>query len=76
MSLRQKIHKGGSARSNRQQALFGKYGVFENPFPAAGQPSGHPHLDTDVDQKIVECIQEFVDSYKTQVLVIEPTFTT
>ncbi|MDQ1316480.1 MAG: hypothetical protein QG588_127, partial [Candidatus Poribacteria bacterium] len=51
MSLRQKIHKGGTASSNHQQALFGKYGVFENPFPAAGQPSGHPHLDTDADQK-------------------------
>jgi hypothetical protein len=53
--------------------LFAKYGVLENPFPAAGQPFGHPHLETTVDLKIVDCIQEFEDDHKTQVLVIEGT---
>jgi hypothetical protein len=60
--------------TQRQRVLFEKYGVLENPFPAAGQTFGHPHLETDIDKNIENCIDEFENgSQKTQVLVIEGT---
>src|SRR3972149_2001284 len=71
MSLKDRIRKKGAGESEHQTALFNKFGVVENPFPAAGQPSGHPRLENDVDEKVGFDIQEFETSHKTQILVIE-----
>ncbi|HLC15861.1 MAG TPA: P-loop NTPase fold protein [Thermodesulfovibrionia bacterium] len=70
---RERIHRDEKTRSERQNALFEAFGVLENPFPAAGQPVGHPHLETNVDEKIIVCIQQFEDNHDSQVLVIEGT---
>ncbi len=73
MSLRDLIKRDKESRNRRQLILFGKYGVIENPFPAAGQPLGHPHLETEVDKAIVSSVQAFEDNQKSQILVIEGT---
>jgi hypothetical protein len=73
MSLRDKIRRKGTSGSNFQKSLFKNFGVLENPFPSAGQTFGHPHLETDIDKKIIPEIQEFEYSHKTQVLVVEGT---
>jgi hypothetical protein len=74
MSLRDRIHRTKTTHTQRQKALFEKYGVLENPFPAAGQTFGHPHLPTNIDENIENCIDEFENgSQKSQVLVIEGT---
>lgn len=71
MSLKDRIRKEVAGGSEHQKAVFNRFGVVENPFPAAGQPFGHPRLENDVDEKVVSDIQEFETSHKTQVLVIE-----
>ncbi|MEN8214983.1 MAG: hypothetical protein ABFS56_01105 [Pseudomonadota bacterium] len=74
MSLRERIQRSKTTNTQRQRVLFQKYGLLENHFPAAGQPFGHPHLATDIDENIENCIDEFENgSQKTQVLVIEGT---
>ncbi|KHD06280.1 hypothetical protein PN36_32365 [Candidatus Thiomargarita nelsonii] len=74
MSLRERIQRSKTTHTQRQRVLFEKYGLLENPFPAAGQPFGHPHLATDIDENIENCIDEFENgTQKTQVLVIEGT---
>lgn len=73
MSLRDRIHRGDRAVATREMTLFKTYGVSRNPFPAASQPFGHPHLETKVDDEIVESIQDFENTHNTQVLVIEGT---
>jgi len=73
MSLKDKIRRRETSGPDFQKPLFDKFGVLENPFPSAGQPLGHPHLQTNIDEKVISAIQEFENSYKTQVLVIEGT---
>jgi hypothetical protein len=59
MSLRERIQRSKTTHTQRQKVLFEKYGLLENPFPAAGQPFGHPHLATDIDENIENGIDEF-----------------
>ena len=73
MSLKDRIRRRETSGPDFRKILFNKFGVLENPFPSAGQPLGHPHLETNIDAKIDSAIQEFEDSHKTQVLVIEGT---
>lgn len=73
MSLRERILKSKASGIGLQRVLFEQYGVIENPFPSAGQPFGHPHLHTDVDEKIETCIEEFETTHKSQIMTIEGT---
>src|SRR4051794_16498951 len=71
MSLRDKLQRDKSKKTDPRRALYEQYGVLDNPFPAAGQPTGHPHLDTgNADEKIVSAIRQFERDYATQVLVV------
>lgn len=74
MSLRDKLQREKRVVVDPRKALFEHFGVIENPFPSAGQPTGHPRLDnTDADDKIVSSIRQFERDQTTQVLVIEGT---
>src|SRR5208337_4976206 len=74
MSLRDKLQRDTVAAVDLRKALFEHFGVIDNPFPSAGQPTGHPRLDdTAVDKKIVSAIRQFERDHTTQVLVIEGT---
>jgi len=74
MSLRDKLQRDTVAAVDLRKALFEHFGVIDNPFPSAGQPTGHPRLDdTAVDEKIVSAIRQFERDHTTQVLVIEGT---
>lgn len=73
MSLKDRIHRAETGESEDQRVLRNKFRILDNPFPAAGQPFGHPHLESEIDQLIISDIQEFENSHKTQILVIEGT---
>ena len=73
MSLKDKIRRRETSGADFQTALLDNFGVLENPFPSAGQPLGHPRLQTKIDEKVTAAIQEFENSHKTEVLVIEGT---
>jgi len=73
MSLRDKLQRprGGSSPAKK---LYETFGVLENPFPASGQPTGHPRLDSsNADESVVSAIRKFERDNSTQVLVIEGT---
>ncbi len=70
MSLRDKLKgKHGVA----QPSIFARFGVLSNPFPAASQTSGNPHLRLPVDEQIDSRIVSFLRDGKTQVVVLEGT---
>lgn len=74
MSLRDKLGKSRAGRgSEAPTAMFERYGILANPFPPAGQPSGHAHMETEVDTQIISRIQEFDDHHVSQVVLIEGT---
>lgn len=74
MSLREKLNKSGMAAVDPRKATFERFGVIDNPFPAAAQPTGHPRYDeSEADTEIVGAIQRFERDYASQVLVIEGT---
>lgn len=53
---------------------FGTFGLAENPFPAAGQTSGHPRLEDEADNAIVDAIQAFEKgTHASQVIVLRGT---
>ena len=72
MSLRERLGRADSAAN--ELTRFQKYGVLENPFPAAGQPTGHPRREDDVDDRIVHHVRQFETSNRrSQVLTVEGT---
>jgi len=74
MSLREKLQRDTTAIVDPRKTLYEHFGIIENPFPPAGQPTGHPRLeDPAVDDKIVSAIRQFERDNVTQVLVIEGT---
>ena len=74
MSLREKLQRDGTAATDPRKALYQHFGVIDNPFPPAGQPTGHPPLDDNSsDEKVVSAIRQFERDHTTQVLVIEGT---
>jgi len=74
MSLRDKLQRDTGQATDPRKALFERFGVVENPYPAAGQPTGHPRQDdSEADEKVVEAIKQFEREHTTQVLVIEGT---
>ena len=72
MSLRERMQRTDSEA--RQRSLYRKYGVINNPFPAAGQPSGHPRLEDTVDDKVVDRFRQFEEGgHASQIVTIEGT---
>lgn len=73
MSLRQKLGRAAQP-SDPRRSLYERFGVMENPYPPAGQPTGHPRFDeSSADEQVVEAIRQFQRDYTTQVVVIEGT---
>ena len=56
--------------SDLKERLYQKYGVFVNPFPSAGQTSGHPRLETEADNRIDDEIVQFVNDVNRRSHVI------
>jgi hypothetical protein len=74
VSLRDKLQREARSDIDPRKAIFERFGVIDNPFPPAGQPTGHPRLDDNtVDDKVISAIKEFERDYTTQVLVVEGT---
>ena len=74
MSLRDKLQRDASLAIDPRKALYEEFGVVENPFPSAGQPTGHPRQDdSSADESVVSAIREFERDHTTQVLVVEGT---
>lgn len=72
MSLRERMQRTDSEA--RQRTLYRKYGVIANPFPSAGQPSGHPRLEDAIDDNVVDRFRQFEEgSHASQVITIEGT---
>ena len=73
MSLREKLGRA-SQPTDPRRSLYERFGVMENPYPPAGQPTGHPRFDdSSADEQVVEAIRQFERDYTTQVMVIEGT---
>ena len=58
---------------NQQKKLYEQFGVLSNPFPSAGQTSGHPHMPTEADQKVDEAVKIFYRDRKSHVMAITAT---
>jgi hypothetical protein len=56
--------------SSRIQAMYEKFAVISNPFPSAGQTSGHPHKETSADQYIDSKVQGFYENRKSVVISV------
>ena len=50
-----------------------RFGVIRNPYPPAGEPTGHPHMETNIEDPIVKAIDSFERDRVSQVLLIEGT---
>jgi len=74
MSLRDRLAKlRGQEGADPSEHLYEVYGVRKNPFPPAGQPSGHPHLESSADHEIAKRINVFERDSTSQVMVVEGT---
>ena len=74
MSLRDRL-LNDSARGtrNRAQELYEIFGVGQNPFPPAGEPSGHPHKPTAAEDRINDAVLVFDRDRTSQVFIVEGT---
>ncbi|GAX35955.1 P-loop NTPase fold protein [Nodularia sp. NIES-3585] len=61
-----------TANSPDQQTklLYQKFGVLSNPFPSAGQTSGHPHMLTEADKQVDAAVKIFYSDRKSHVISI------
>ncbi len=71
MSLRERLAESQGA--DFTDRLYQRFGLVENPFPAASQTSGHPHWPTPQDTEAEDRIVSFLDDGKSQVVVVEGT---
>ena len=72
MSLRERMR--GAESDGAKQERFRKYGVLDNPFPAAGQPVGHPRREDEVDDLVADRVRQFeVPGRPSQVVTVEGT---
>jgi hypothetical protein len=62
-----------STLEDQQKKLYERFGVLSNPFPSAGQTSGHPHMPTAADQKVDEAVKIFYNDRKSHVIAITAT---
>lgn len=72
MSLKSKL-SGRSREANGNEVLFQKYGILKNPYPPAGQPSGHPHMPGPADEEVEDAIKSFVEDKCSQAILVEGT---
>ena len=72
MSLRERLGHAASEAGDRER--FVRYGVLGNPFPAAGQPTGHPRKEDAVDGHVADHVRRFEDNGRpSQVVTVEGT---
>lgn len=72
MSLRERML--GSVADEVRRANFRKWGVLNNPYPAASQTTGHPRLENGADDAVATAFRQFETSNRqSQVLLVEGT---
>ena len=72
MSLRERMQ--GTESDTGKRDRFRKYGVLTNPFPAAGQPVGHPRREDKADDLVANRVRQFEAAGRpSQVVTIEGT---
>lgn len=59
-----------NAREEQPKLIYQKFGVLSNPFPSAGQTSGHPHMSTEADQQVDAAVKTFYSDRKSHVISI------
>jgi Cdc6-like AAA superfamily ATPase len=70
MSLRDKMSPRVSTDT---QALYARFGVFENPYPTASQNTGNPHYPLAADIEAEDRLADFLNHGRSQVLVVVGT---
>lgn len=71
MSLRDRLRK--SRRADASSRLYQRFGILENPFPASNQTTDNPHYPLAVDKEAEDRIFDFLDSERSQVVVVSGT---
>lgn len=72
MSLRERM--GRAPQLNGATSHFETYGVEGNPFPAAGQPSGHPRMEDEIDDEFEKRVRDFESAERpSQIVLVEGT---
>ncbi|MBX9258446.1 hypothetical protein H1Q63_31780 [Desmonostoc muscorum CCALA 125] len=59
-----------NALEEQPKLLYKKFGVLSNPFPSAGQTSGHPHMSTEADKQVDTAVKTFYSDRKSHVISI------
>lgn len=59
-----------NAPEEQQTLLYKNFGVLSNPFPSAGQTSGHPHMSTEADKQVDAAVKTFYADRKSHVISI------
>ena len=57
-------------QEEQPKLLYKKFGVLSNPFPSAGQTSGHPHMSTEADKQVDTSVKTFYLDRKSHVISI------
>lgn len=70
MSLKERLRSSQGLARNR---ILEEFGVKENPFPTAGQTSGHPHYPISQDAQAEERLVSFFRNSRSEVLVVVGT---
>jgi len=72
MSLRERI--GQVSSTSNETNYFEVYGIEGNPFPSAGQPSGHPRMEDEIDLEFAKRVSKFeLGDRPSQILLVEGT---
>ena len=72
MSLLQRMNR--EPKFDRTDSYFETYGVESNPFPSAGQSSGHPRMEDEIDDEFEQRVRSFeTDARPSQIVLIEGT---
>jgi len=74
MSLKERLRASTApAVDDLRKRLFGEFGIVKNPYPVAGEPSGHPHSEIPVEEEIIRAVEVFDRDHTSQVLLVEGT---
>ena len=73
MGLKERLQRqsGVPSQPDAESRRFQKFGVIDNPFPSASQTQGHPRMETEADDRIVDFVREYDQNRSSQVLVIQ-----
>lgn len=72
MNLKERLGLPGKPTDPNSGPLV-RYGLARNPFPLASQTSGHPRLADEADAEIDKRLEDFLQHYTSQVVVVEGT---